>query len=415
MSIEQQWNNFKKLMADSGLGEIPEPELGAWQLHSALVNKVNEKIASSENNAISFSDYMFHALYEPGLGYYSAGLTKFGKDGDFVTAPELSPLFGACIANQVEEIFVELNNQGVNDLAILEFGPGSGALCISILKALEQKNKLPDVYYLIEVSPYLRQLQQANISLALPHLHDRIQWLDELPEEIKGVVLANEVLDAMPVERFQIAADKQVNSLGVIVDNGQLKSKPIVAEFELKIAIENIEQSLGYSLAEGYSSEINLWIEPWLKSLSSVLTQGVALLIDYGYPRAEYYHEQRSCGTLMCHYRQRAHEDPLLLTGLQDITAYVDFTAVAEAADNYGLKVAGFTNQAQFLLACGLDTLVQLEQGAEPDKNYRKKVQQVKWLTLPSEMGDRFKVMALCQDYDQELKGFSLADFLHRL
>ena len=410
----EQWQQFKKMMADKGLGELPEPDAGAWQLHLALLNKIREQIECSDHKAIAFSDYMQRALYEPGLGYYSSGLRKFGADGDFVTAPELSPLFGACLANQVVEIFTALRQQ-VSELAVLEFGPGSGALCISLMSALEEKSTLPDTYYMVEVSASLREVQQKNIKDQMPHLAERVQWLDELPQNIQGVVLANEVLDAMPLERFQMAADGQVNSLSVAMKEGQLINKPVPADFDLKIAVENIEQSIGYPLAQGYSSEINLWIEPWVKSLAEILDKGVALLIDYGYPRAEYYLEQRSSGTLMCHYRQRAHQDPLLLTGLQDITAFVDFTAVAEAADNYGLKIAGFTNQAQFLMGCGLDSLLQLNDDEQPDQEYLKKIQQVKYLTLPSEMGDRFKVMALSRGIEQELTGFSVADFMHRL
>ncbi len=427
-----QWNKFRSLMTEQGLGNIPEPEPAAWQLHNELNNKIREKIAATEAGAINFSEYMFSALYEPGLGYYANGLVKFGVDGDFVTAPELSPLFGACIANQIDEIFLGIRNQGQEQeqeekqeqiknapstLTILEFGPGSGALCISILQALEQKNNLPDIYYLLEVSPSLRKTQQENIKNALPILFHKVQWLDELPQAITGVILANEVLDAMPVEKFQIREDLGVNTLAVVSNDlqSEFSFKPIPADFELKVVIDNLRQSLSEPLSVGYSSEVNLWIEPWIKSLAGILKQGVALLIDYGYPRSEYYHQQRTEGTLMCHYRQRAHEDPLLLTGLQDITAYVDFTAVAEAADNYGLQVAGFTHQASFLMACRLDTLVQLEEGREPDKEYLRKIQQVKWLTLPSEMGDRFKVMALTQNYNSPLAGFSFTDFMHRL
>ncbi|VAW75478.1 SAM-dependent methyltransferase, MidA [hydrothermal vent metagenome] len=463
---ETQWNKFRVMMAEQGLGDLPEPDPAAWQMHSELNNKIAEKIAVTEARAIKFSEYMFSALYEPGLGYYSNGLVKFGADGDFVTAPELSPLFGACIANQIDEIFLDIRKQQQSDqqtqkqydeqvfdaeqdykpkqqdiesaqnqnqerdqdqaqeknnspstLTILEFGPGSGALCISILRALAQKNNLPDSYYLLEVSPSLRQTQQENIKSALPTLFHKVQWLDELPQEITGVILANEVLDAMPVEKFQIGDDLEVNTLAVVSNDAQEKFsfKPISADFELKVAIDNLTQSLSEPFSAGYSSELNLWIEPWIKSLAGILKQGVALLIDYGYPRNEYYHPQRTCGTMMCHYRQRAHDNPLLLTGLQDITAYVDFTAVAEAADNYGLQVAGFTNQSSFLIACGLDTLVQLAQDKEPDKEYMQKIQQVKWLTLPSEMGDRFKVMALTQNYDSSLAGFSFTDFMHRL
>lgn len=411
----QGWNDFKNMMADKGLGELPEPDPGAWQIHLELFNKIAEQIGSSDNQAISFSEYMQRALYEPGLGYYSSGLRKFGADGDFVTAPEISPLFGACIANQVEEVFTELRQQQESELNVLEFGPGSGALCVSVMLALEAKNSLPDTYYMVELSASLRQVQQQKIQNEIPQLAERLQWLDELPQNINGVVLANEVLDAMPFERFQMAADGQIYSLSVALEENQLVNQAIPADLELQSAIENIEQSIGHRLAVGYNSEINLWIEPWIKSLSEILNKGAALLIDYGYPRAEYYHEQRTAGTLMCHYRQRAHEDPLLLTGLQDITAFVDFTAVAEAADNYALKIAGFTNQAQFLMGCGLETFLQPDAGSSPDQEYMKKIQQVKYLTLPSEMGDRFKVMALSRDINQELMGFSVADFMHRL
>lgn len=352
---------------------------------------------------ITFARYMELALYAPGLGYYSAGAKKFGADGDFVTAPEISPLFSKCIAYQCQQILTELNGSD-----ILEIGAGSGAMATDILLELEKLNALPQHYYILEISADLKQRQQELLKHKIPHLFNKVIWLDSLSNlQLSGVILANEVLDAMPVHKFKI--DHSIKEFYVDYKNDELcwhLDKPSSAQL-----IKAIEQ-LGSELAEGYESEINLLIKPWIKSLSNVLKSGLILLLDYGFPRHEYYHPDRNQGTLMCHYQHQAHSNPLLNPGLQDITAHVDFTAVAEAADTCDLNVAGYTNQANFLVNCGLLNLI--ADNSDPTTQWQVS-QQIKKLLMPSEMGELIKAIALTRNFDTLLLGFNINDKRDRL
>ncbi len=365
-------------------------------------------ILAREGGWIGFARYMQAALYEPGLGYYSAGARKFGPAGDFVTAPEVAPVFSRCLARQCAEV---LEHLGGGD--VLEIGAGSGVMAAGVLAELERLGRLPARYRILDVSADLRERQRDTLAGAVPHLLGRVEWLDRLPEPFDGVTLANEVLDALPVERFAIRGG-EVDSLGVAWQFGRFEAAPARASAELLRRVRAIEQDLGAPLPDGYVSEVNLGLGEWLAAIAGAQRRGVQLFVDYGLPRREYYAAERRAGTLLCHFRHRFHDDPFARLGLQDITAWVDFTAVAEAAVAAGLEVAGYTTQAQFLIGCGIADYV--ADVSDLDVVGRVNLsRQVMVLTLPGEMGERFKVMALARDYDRELRGFTVRDLRHLL
>jgi len=395
---------------------LPEPNDEAKGRSQVLCEQIKNLCQSSDSDqggAIPFSEFMQQALYAPGLGYYSGGLQKFGAAGDFITAPEVSPLFSQCIAKQVSEVLKHYASS-----KLLEFGAGSGVMAAELLMELERLEALPDQYLIMELSSELKQRQQETISNKAPHLLERVVWLEGLPEELfDGVVIANEVLDAMPVECFRVS-NGEVEVLKIGVENEKFISRYAKADELVTNKVRDIEERLRESangpLPEGYCSEYNPSIKPWLDSIYRVLSHGLVLLIDYGYPVSEYYHEERKTGTLMCHYQHRAHPNPLWYPGLQDITAFVDFTDVAYSAAEAGFDISGYTTQAAFLMASGLDELHQLQVTDDP-KQQILLAQQIKTLTLPSEMGERFKVMGLTKNYDTSLRGFALQDFRNRL
>lgn len=381
---------------------FPTPDLPALAHSQQLLALVRDEI--TRHGGISFARYMELALYAPGLGYYSAGAHKFGAAGDFVTAPEISPLFSRCIAKQCQQVLTELD-QG----DILELGAGSGTMAAEILAELEQQRCLPEHYYILEISADLRQRQQQLLQSQLPHLYKRVIWLDTLETlNLRGVVLANEVLDALPVHKFRVTA-AGLEELFVTWQQDHLAWQARKPGSAVAAAVRQLETAL----AENYESEINLLLPGWMKSLQQTLTQGLVLLIDYGFPQREYYHPDRDRGTLMCHYRHHSHDDPLLLPGLQDITAHVDFTAVATTARTNGFTIAGYTTQAYFLLSCGIVTLV--EQSSATDPNALRAAQQIKKLTLPNEMGELFKVMALTRNFTAPLLGFNWYDMRSKI
>jgi SAM-dependent MidA family methyltransferase len=380
---------------------VPPPETTALAHSQRLVNAIAQKI-TDKGGAIPFADFMNDALYWPGLGYYSAGTHKLGIGGDFTTAPELSPLFSHCLAKQCQQILVSLTN-GV----ILELGAGSGIMAAEILKELNRLSCLPEQYLILELSAELRQRQQATLQAQVPALLARVHWLEQLPQQpLSGVIIANEVVDAMPVHRFCLQAH-EVMEFFVGYRNEQFiwQIQP-----SRHAALRNAITKLPAGLPEGYVSETNLILSQWIQALSGVLATGLILLIDYGFPRAEYYHPQRNSGTLMCHYRHYYHDDPLTLVGLQDITAHVDFTTIAEAAVASGLHVAGYTTQANFLLACGLSELLVEYYDEQDQVRYLKHAQEVKTLILPSEMGELFKAIALTRHLHESLLGFMQDD-----
>ena len=373
----------------------------------ALVALVREAIDDA-GGSISFAEYMDLALFAPDLGYYSASATQFGAEGDFVTAPETSPLFARSVARQSAEILVRLGGG-----EIIEVGAGSGALAVDLLESLAGMESLPRHYSIIERSPRLRERQRESIGSRLPDVASRVRWCEELPRNFRGVLLANELLDAMPAHRFRVHRDG-VRELRVGWGDGSFRwVESARSASTLDRHIESVLQTLDHPLADGYESECAPLRQDWVTQIGACLAEGAALLIDYGYGRAEYYHPQRAKGTLRCFHRHRAHDDPLVMTGHQDISVHVDFTAVAEAAAAAGLDVAGYTTQAEFLIATGL-----LEACRNLDPGSRRHVEltaQIKRLTLPGEMGEAIKVLALTRELDGSLVGFSGRDLRGRL
>ncbi|NOR52054.1 MAG: SAM-dependent methyltransferase [Gammaproteobacteria bacterium] len=391
--------------------DLPEPSADLVA-HSKRVKDFIRRVIGQSGGEISFCRFMELALYAPNLGYYSAGNQKLGAGGDFITAPEISSLFSFSLAKQIAQILQQSGGD------VVEFGAGSGVMAADMLLELEQLKQLPEHYYIIEVSADLRQRQQDTITKKAPALRERVKWLDELPREISGVVVANELLDAMPVHRFVIR-DGEPYEVMVVWDEQsqqfQTTDKPI-SEPRLRSEIEQLQLK-----DEGYSSEINLNAIDWIVSIGERLQSGAILLIDYGYSRHDYYHPRRSDGTLLCHYQHRAHPNPLILPGIQDITAHVDFTAIADTALDVGLHVHGYANQSNFLLGCGItDYLSQMVQfgAGDDERDMTQQIEvtnQLKKLTMPDEMGESFKVIALSRGIDIPLLGFSIRDDRNRL
>jgi SAM-dependent MidA family methyltransferase len=387
-------------------GALPPPDAAAKASSERLLARVREELQRC-GGALPFDRYMELALYAPGLGYYVAGSHKLGAGGDFITAPEVSPLFGAALARQAAQVLGALRGGD-----ILEIGPGSGRLASDLLAALQRLGSLPGRYLMLETSPELAQRQRALLQRELPALAGRVHWLTRLPQRVRGLVLANEVLDALPVHRFRIR-DGGPRELAVAWDGAALVECEREPARELAAAVAALA-ARGIALGEGYTSEINLRAGPWVGLLAEALEAGAVLLIDYGYPRREYYRPERSMGTLVCHYRHRAHSDPYRLLGLQDITAFVDFSAVAEAGTAAGLALAGYTGQANFLLGCGLEELLAESDPADLARHLQL-VQGVKQLVLPGAMGERFQVLGLSRGLDVPLVGFGLRDLRERL
>lgn len=379
--------------------------------HQQAVLAYLKTVYQQQNGLLSFADFMNIALYAPGLGYYSAGLMKFGPEGDFVTAPEISPFFSQCLAQQCMPIL-----QTLNQAAIMELGAGTGRMAAQLLKTLSQYNSLPEKYFILEVSADLKAQQQHTLQTAVPDYFNQIEWLTDLNHfSFTGILLANEVIDALPVHLFKIGDNSEVLEGRVILENDVWKliyDLPI--SHGLIEAVTHLQSALPQPLAPGYTSEILLSLRPWLNSLGSCLTQGVMFFIDYGFPAHEYYHPSRHMGTLMCHTRHRAHADPFQQIGLQDLTSHVDFTALAQAGQDAGLTLAGFTTQGAFLLGNGLLTLAE-ENFSDDLKSNIQQSQQIQILTAPHEMGELFKVMAFTKNLDFPLQGFSLRDHRYRL
>ena len=378
------------------------------QRHSEAVAALIRAELAAGGGWLTFERFMELALYAPGLGYYSAGSWKLGSGGDFVTAPEVSELFGRCIAEQCAEVL-----RATRGGEILELGAGTGALAATILAALDAGGVLPERYAILEVSGDLAARQRARLEALPPRLRTRVVWLERLPATpLRGVILANEVADALPVRRFGLR-DGTVRELGVALSaSGELRSTEGPPDAPLAAACATLLGTLPHSLPEGYTSELNLRVGPWIAALGERLERGVVLLFDYGLPRSHYYHPQRVTGTLRCHFRQRAHDDPFINLGVQDITAWVDFTRVAEAATLAGLEVSGFATQAAFLLALGIEGAVALA----PDAVSRARLAgEARRLLMPEEMGEAFKAMALVRGYGVPLKGFTVQDLRRQL
>lgn len=433
-----------------------DDEDDATQHRLALEALIRDEIKAA-GGQLPFDRFMELALYAPGLGYYVAGAPKLGSQGDFVTAPEISPLFARCLATVCREVLIacrsddtragrpdceagspdSTNVQGaVNPhgarqdnasqkrvggiettagLDLLELGAGNGALAAELLANLADKGPLPERYLILEPSPDLAQRQLQTIAARVPELLERCHWLDRLPERLNGIIIANEVLDAMPVHRFQIGNAAQIQEICVGADGDELietrSESPTAALQAAVLALH----SAGLATQPGYRSEINLRLAPWTQALGTMLGTGLFLVIDYGYPRSELYLDERDQGTLMCHSHHRAHSDPYRDIGLQDITAHVDFSALAEAGQSAGLVLKGYTTQANFLIGCGIDALIAEAAAADPT-SMLELTAGAKQLLLPSAMGERFQVMGLSRGLDTlPLSGFAVRDLSARL
>ena len=380
---------------------LPTPSPEALAHSTALSHHIADVIHQTDG-WISFARYMELALYAPGLGYYSCGAAKFGAAGDFVTAPEISPLFGRSLARQVAQVLKICGGD------VLEAGAGSGRLACDLLNELATLDCLPQHYYILEVSADLRERQRATIQQQAPHMLARVQWLDRLPESFTGCVVGNEVLDAMPVNGVHWTQDAVFERGVAWADNAFMWRDQAITAGRLYDAARAID------VGADYLSEINLAASAFIKSLAQCLQCGALVLIDYGFGEREYYHPQRNRGTLMCHYRHRAHDDPFYFPGLQDITAHVDFTAIAVAGIEAGMHLAGYTSQAQFLINCGITDLLALTPASDVG-TYLPQASALQKLMSPAEMGELFKVIALCKGMDTALLGFVQGDQQRKL
>ncbi|MGE5522667.1 MAG: class I SAM-dependent methyltransferase [Rhodospirillaceae bacterium] len=383
------------------LAHLPPPPPEARAVSAELAALIAGDIRA-HGGWVSFARYMELALYAPGLGYYSAGSRKFGAGGDFVTAPELTSLFGRCIARQV----AQLRERALPD--VLEVGAGSGALAADVLRELGACGQLPERYLILEVSADLRERQRATIAERAAQYLERVQWLEVLPSRLNAVVIGNEVLDAIPTHVVRVR-NGTVSEVGVAAAEG-----PVFSWSDRRAEGDVLAAATALALPEGYRTELNIAARGFIASFARLLERGVMLLIDYGYPAREFYHPARAEGTLMCHYRHHAHGDPFVLVGLQDITAHVDFTAIAEAAVSAGAEVLGYTTQANFLINCGITEML-AQVPASDVHAYAPLASQAQQLLSPTEMGDRFKVIALGKGIQDGLRGFAQGDKTHLL
>ena len=381
---------------------LPKPDADSAAHSVKVARHIRDRIQNS-GGCISFAEYMHEVLYSPGLGYYSAGSAKFAADGDFVTAPEISPVFGRILARQCAQVL-----DAIDGGSVLEFGAGSGKLAADLLRKFADLDAMPDRYRIFEVSADLRERQETFLAREIPELVDRVSWLDRLPEQFKGVVIANEVLDALAVERFVRRKD-DFAQLCVAVEDDKFVTLEREAPDALASAVAAIENELGRSFAAGYVSEVCLAASGWIDDLAELLQEGVAFLFDYGVSRREYYAEDRSDGWLRCHFRHHAHNDALILPGIQDITAWVDFSGLAETAHKRGLDIAGYVTQAHFLINGGLTD--ELSEIADlPLAAQLELSGQVKSLTLPGEMGENFKCLGLSRGVETTPDSLATSD-----
>jgi SAM-dependent MidA family methyltransferase len=381
---------------------LPTPPPDALAHSARVVDHVRAELERA-GGWMSFARYMDLVLYAPGLGYYSAGSRKLGAEGDFTTAPELTPLYGQCIAQQARQ----MRDLGLD--GILEVGAGSGALAATLLEELDRLGAAPKNLLILELSADLRARSRDLLAARVPHLMERIAWLNVLPPAFSGLVIGNEVLDAIPVHVVRTTAHG-IEEGGVVAVQGDT---PFAWAFrpatgELRDAANRL------NLPPGYCTEIALVARGFVRSIGAMLERGVALFVDYGFPAHEYYHPQRSSGTLMCHYRHRAHGDPFFLPGLQDVTAHVDFSAVAAAAASAELDVLGYVNQTQFLVNCGITDLM-LRVPPEDVARYAPQAAAANKLLSPAEMGELFKAIAIGRGVPEPLLGFRSGDRRHTL
>lgn len=382
---------------------MPEPPAELASLSERLCRQIIDEI--ERDGPMPFDRFISMALYEPGLGYYVNGLHKFGQAGDFVTAPEQGGLFSAALARQCDEVASEIGAAWT----LLELGAGSGVLARDLLAGLQSP---PHEYLILEPSAPLREVQRETLAELPEEVRERVRWIDTPPEHaFAGVIVGNEVIDALPVARFEIGEDGPLEQC-VDFDGERFRWISRPPRPRVGRAIDELQRQLARPLPTGYASEIAVDLPGWIDTVTRPLARGLVLFVDYGYPREEYYHRDRSDGTLVGHYRHRAHFDPFVWPGLTDLSAFVDFTCVAEAGHDAELDIAGFTTQSGFLLALGAHEAVEQ---AEDNVCRLQLAGELKRLTLPGEMGEKFKVIAMTRDLDVRLSGFELMSQLHRL
>lgn len=377
--------------------DLPLPD-DAAQAHSVQLAALIRAEIAAEGGSLPFSRFMERSLYAPGLGYYSAGSTKFGEAGDFTTAPELGPLFASCVAQAVAPVLQQLGPEA----AFVEIGGGSGAFADIMLKRLLELDALPARYAILEPSADLRERQRERLGQRLiPPVFDLVEWLDGPPSEAwNGVLFANEVIDALPTPRFTLR-DGEVFEEGVALDGeGRFVRTDRPADALLAAAVRHVERYLERPFPDGYRSELLPQLPYWIQAVMGGLDRGAMLFADYGYTRREFYQDDRDDGTLRAYYRHRVHNDPYLWPGLQDITASVDFTALAEAGTQAGFDLAGYTTQANFLLGNGLQERLNEAEARADEITLLRLRNEAKRLTLPSEMGERFQVMGFSSEVE---------------
>ena len=380
--------------------KLPSPSDAMLELSSLLIEIIKQQCEKQQ--CINFHEYMKLALYHPQYGYYQNNLPKLGQQGDFITAPTLSPVFSYCLANQCQQVLRKITKP-----SILEFGAGNGTLATDLITRLAELNCDFEYYYILELSPTLKTQQAHHLKENAPNHYHRVQWITELPTDFKGVILANEVLDAMPCQRFCINEKGHFEEQYVGIQDDNLYTFFDAISTPFLTAQIDVLNLVDY---KPYESEIQLSLNGWINSVAASLSEGLVLLIDYGFPQKEFYHPERNQGTLMCHYQHHAHPDPLWWPGLQDITCHVDFSRVATAGIAQNLSLQGFTTQGAFLIGCGLaDIVTDLQQRLSPQDWYNCS-QAIKCLTLPHEMGELFKVIALTKGINFPLIGFQFQD-----
>lgn len=377
--------------------QIPAPDADAQAHSDRLLALIRDQVRAA-GGAIPFSRYMELALYAPGLGYYSAGARKFGAAGDFVTSPELGPTFAECVAQCAADVFAQLGGRA----DFLELGGGSGAFAEAALRHLDSLDALPAHYLVLEPSADLRERQLERLRAALPdRIVDRVRWLDgPLEKPWRGFLFANEVIDALPTPRFAVRAGEVCEEHVALDAGGRLVRVDQPADALLHAAVRHVERELGQPFAEGYRSELLPQLPYWIQAVGGLLREGAMLFVDYGYPRREYYLPERCDGTLVCHRRHHAHSDPFDLPGLTDITAFVDFTALAEAGVGAGFDLAGYCAQSSFLMGAGLAQRLEAIEAIEDPVARHARTNEVKRLMLPGEMGERFQAMAFQRGVD---------------
>ena len=397
-----------RLLPHLDTSPFPAPSADELAHSGVLADLIRAEIR--DHGSIPFWRFMELALYAPGLGYYSAGKTKFGASGDFITAPEIGSLFARCVARATAPVL-----RAGTEADFLEVGGGSGAFAAAALAEWEQLGCLPQRYRILDRSAELRARQRATLEARVPHLLGRVDWPDTPAEQPwRGVLFANEVIDALPVHRF-VMRDGEPRELHVAVDaEGRFIDVEREADTMLTAAVAALQQDLLAPLPEGYRSEILPQLPWWIDAVCGQLVAGLAIFVDYGYPRREYYLPQRDDGTLICHYHHRAHGDALRWPGLQNITSFVDFTALALAGTHARLPLAGFNAQASFLIAAGILDMVEEATQLSEIERYRL-AQEVKRLTLPGEMGERFKLMSFARAIDHVPEAFTSYDQSRRL